>query len=868
MNSPFKITTLALSLALAACGGGGGGDAAPENEDLADPILLSVGGLIQFAPNLVSESDTNNSEDTAQLLPNNLVQVQGFVASDEVDFYRVFLQQGQTITLEGTELSLSVSDVASSFQSQASTGKVQTIEAIADTEYFIEVRANQGASKYVLTLGAVTPQINSAVVAAAATGGHNLGSPVSLSNPTSAPKLALRQAIVKWQSDADSWQFETVDLPGMYNSDNLDWSNEATTLAAIHRLNQREDVAYAEPNYHRQPQALVPNDPLFGAPLEIPLFSTLNGQVDLSQIVDTIAINENNNAGLVVDSRFISQFHYEQIGLPQAWEAIVETGKQPGEDVIVAVADTGIFLDHEDLTNKLSNDGFDFISNASVAKDNESDGLLGDIDSNPDDPGDGPDIASSSWHGTHVAGTIAAETNNNVGLAGVAWETQIMPLRVLGEGGGLNNDIMNSLLYAADLFDDLKPLQQAHIVNLSLGGSEPSQAEQEVIDAVRAQGLFIVASAGNDGNDGLSFPASYDGVISVAAVNGQKQRAFYSQFNPQVDVTAPGGEFLGVNNNANLVACVGVLSSYVTEGNSSGARESSTNCLQGTSMSAPHVSGVIALMKSIYPQLTPEEFDTLLASGEISDDLGTPGRDDEFGHGLINAEKAVQAALKLAQNQPLENPLLSADLDLVELDDNRDRVSFELLNSNSAAQNPSVTVETSADWIEIDDSETSNGIGTYQISANTNGFGTGNYQGLIRFTPSQGNTVELDVALTVGVPENSHPQAPHFVLFVDQEGNTQTTANVQDNGRYQAQLEPGAYRVVSGTDIDLDQVVCQVGETCGTPTSLLDGEVLNLNSDQDQLNFAVELLQADTAQPALFELSELQQQHGVFAVGR
>ena len=77
MNSPFKITTLALSLALAACGGGGGGDAAPENEDLADPILLSVGGLIQFAPNLVSESDTNNSEDTAQLLPNNLVQVQG-----------------------------------------------------------------------------------------------------------------------------------------------------------------------------------------------------------------------------------------------------------------------------------------------------------------------------------------------------------------------------------------------------------------------------------------------------------------------------------------------------------------------------------------------------------------------------------------------------------------------------------------------------------------------------------------------------------------------------------------------------------------------------------------------------------------------
>lgn len=871
----------------------------PSGPDMP-PVTHRVSGSVDFANNLVVDSDLtepdsaigNNTPETAQLLPNNLVTIQGVVAvegasgdreADAVDMYRVFLQTGQTVKLDvvefsdtsgsGAELTLEVSDIASSFQAMGAPGQFQSIEVVADTEYLIEISARRGASRYVITLDETTLTIPVQPSANENTNldpdsTNNLGDPVSVELNRESREFVLREAIVRWTSANESWNFDIVDLIEIYPSANLDWSQAATTRAAIDNLKQRDDIVYAEPNYIRKPTAIVPNDPLYGSPLEAPVFSVVNGALDLSQIVGVIPINENNNSDQVVDSSFISQFHYEQINLPNAWESIIlETGKQPGEGVIVAVSDTGVFLNHEDLTNKLTADGFDFISNAIIAKDGESDGIVGDIDNNPDDPGDGRTISSSIWHGTHVAGTIAAESNNNIGLAGVAWETQIMPLRVLGEGGGSNGDIMNSLIYAADLFDDLKPQRRADIINLSLGGGGFSMAEQQVVDAVRDAGVFIVASAGNDGNPDLSFPASYEGVVSVAAINGRKQRANYSQFNDRVDVTAPGGQFLSVGENSNIVACVGVLSTYVADGGT-GVRESSNNCLQGTSMSAPHVSGVIALMKSVHPQMTPDEFDALLASGEITDDLGSPGRDDQFGHGLINAEKAVRAAINLAANQPQQNPLLAVNAESIAFNDTLGTAALNLSNTNGGSQNPTVTVQVSADWIEVDSGLSVNGIGVHQITADTTGFGTGNYKGLIQFTPDVGNLLKVDVELTVGTPEDNHPQAPHFVLFVDEQDDTSTTVQVQNDGQFSTELEQGNYRVISGTDVDKDFVVCQVGETCGTSTNIFNGQRLSVSGDQIGVNTQVQLLKSDTAQPALFDRSDVQQENGAFAVLR
>jgi len=890
----FKVTLPFALAVLTACSS----DNANNDDNVVAPLVSRISGNVQFANNVVVDSDldansfqaSNDTTDLAQLLQNNRVQVQGSVSelgepgenvADVQDVYRVFLQEGQTVTLDvvdrsqgsvrGAELELSVIDVAFARSVIETVGEFQTIQVEADAEYFITVSAVGGVSKYVLTLGEVTPEslLQSFLPTSTrnTTTNDTLGAPL-LVETTETQRFQLSEAIVRWTSASSGWEFETVALKDLYPNTNLDWSQESTTMAAVDHLRQRDDVEYAELNYYRKPLALVPTDPLYGSPLEAPLFRFENGSLDLSQSAGSISIDENSNGGLVVGSSFISQYHYEQINLPEAWELIMlETGKMPGENVIVAVSDTGLFLSHDDLVNKLTNDGFDFISNALNARDGESDGIEGDIDSNPDDPGDGADIGSSSWHGTHVAGTIAAETNNGIGGAGIAWETRIMPLRVLGRNGGTSADIMNSLIYAADLFTDLKPAQPADVINLSLGGVAPSRAEQNIIDAVRAAGTFIVAAAGNDGNSTLSFPASYEGVISVAAINGRKQRARFSQFNDQVDVAAPGGEILGVNGNLNLAACVGVLSSFVAESNN-GIRESSNNCLQGTSMSAPHVSGVIALMKSVHPELTPDEFDTLLSQGEITDDLGIPGRDDEFGNGLINAEKAVRAALNLAADQPLQNPLLAVSSETIVLSDVVNQASLDLRNINSDTVNPSVSVDVSSDWIKVDSSQTDNGIGNYQISADTSGFGAGQYTGLIRFTPDRGNQLDVVIQLTVGTVQNNHPQASHFVLFINDAGENTAAVQVQSDGSFTTELEHGEYRVVSGSDINVDFILCQVGETCSASASLVGGQLLTLNSDRTDLDLTVQLLESGTSQPTLFDSSIIQEEHGAFAIRR
>ena len=137
----------------------------------------------------------------------------------------------------------------------------------------------------------------------------------------------------------------------------------------------------------------------------------------------------------------------------------------------------------------------------------------------------------SSFHGTHVSGTIAATTNNAMGVAGIAFQSKIMPLRALGVGGGLSSDITEAMLYAAGLDNDsgTTPSRQADIINMSIGGSSFSSHEKETIDLVRKAGVIIIAAAGNEGSDASSYPAAYDGVVSVSAVGPEKKLAPYSK---------------------------------------------------------------------------------------------------------------------------------------------------------------------------------------------------------------------------------------------------------------------------------------------------------------------------------------------------
>lgn len=303
----------------------------------------------------------------------------------------------------------------------------------------------------------------------------------------------------------------------------------------------------------------------------------------------------------VDDARFSEQWHYSEpasgVGAAAAWE------NATGADVVVAVLDTGV-RPHPDLAANLL-PGFDFVSDAQIAND-------GDLrDADPSDPGDWVGAVDawcpltprdSSWHGTHVAGTVAAVTNNAEGVAGVARDAKVVPIRVLGKCGGFTSDIVDGMRWAAGLAVPGAPLNAnaAQVLNLSLGGPGGCSATyQDAIDDILLRNATIVVAAGNSNENAANFrPASCDGVIAVAATTRAGGRAYYSNFGPAVEIAAPGGETFQVDED-------GVLST-LNEG-TEGPGADSYAFYQGTSMAAPHVAAVAALLYERDPLTTPSE---------------------------------------------------------------------------------------------------------------------------------------------------------------------------------------------------------------------------------------------------------------------
>ncbi len=339
------------------------------------------------------------------------------------------------------------------------------------------------------------------------------------------------------------------------------------------------------------------------------------------------------------DSRYSEQWHYFEtaggINLEAAWDTTAGAG------VNVAVLDTG-YRPHVDLVSNIL-PGYDMISDSFVGNDG------GGRDSDARDPGDaisanecgGSHAAqNSSWHGTHVAGTIAAVTNNGSGVAGVAHQSKIVPIRVLGKCGGLTSDIADAMIWAAGGSVSGVPANPnpAKVLNLSLGGSGScSTTTQNAINSARGNGAVVVVAAGNDNANVSGFnPGNCSGVISVAANNRDGGRSYYSNYGSLIDVAAPGGElFQGSSTN-------GILSTLNTGTGSPGADNYAF--YQGTSMAAPHVAGVAALMFAVNPSLTPDEVEAKLKSSARAFPAGSDCNTSTCGDGIIDAEAAVAAA--------------------------------------------------------------------------------------------------------------------------------------------------------------------------------------------------------------------------------
>ena len=330
------------------------------------------------------------------------------------------------------------------------------------------------------------------------------------------------------------------------------------------------------------------------------------------------------------DSRYGEQWQYFEsiggLGMPSAWDSAT------GSSVVVAVLDTG-YLPHSDLAGNLL-PGYDFIDDTFVSQD--SDGR----DSDALDPGDweiadqcysGSPASDSSWHGTHVAGSIAAETDNGTGVAGVAFDARVVPVRVLGRCGGYMSDIADGIIWAAggNVSEVPENPNPAQVVNLSLGGSGScSFTSQAAIDIARSRGSTVVVAAGNANTDASnSTPANCTGVITVAATNRAGARAYYSNYGSVVDMAAPGGGSGG-----------GILSTLNTGITNPGS--DSYEYYQGTSMAAPHVAGVAALLYATDPSITPDGVEIILKNTSRA----FPGSCSQCGSGIVDAAAAVAAA--------------------------------------------------------------------------------------------------------------------------------------------------------------------------------------------------------------------------------
>ena len=339
-----------------------------------------------------------------------------------------------------------------------------------------------------------------------------------------------------------------------------------------------------------------------------------------------------------------------QVGIdaPGAWS--LTTG---AAGVTVAVLDTG-FTDHPDLAGRIVS-GYDFVTNAAMA--NDGDGRDGDAH----DPGDwitsaedqsgyfqGCGVQASSWHGTHVAGIIGAITDNALGVAGINATSPILAVRVLGKCGGYTSDIVDGMRWAAGLDVPGVPANThpARVLNLSLGGVGACDSTwQSAIDDVRAVGAVVVAAAGNDGDLAANTaPGDCAGVIDVAATWRSGNLGSYSNRGSAITVAAPGGDTVadpadGIWSTLNAGTTVPGSPTYAR--------------YEGTSMAAPQVTGVVSLMLSINPALTPDQIRSLLVNTATPFAPGSTCTTALCGAGIVDASRAVAAASPL---QPPDAP--------------------------------------------------------------------------------------------------------------------------------------------------------------------------------------------------------------------
>ncbi len=378
-----------------------------------------------------------------------------------------------------------------------------------------------------------------------------------------------------------------------------------------------------------------------------------NPQIQFAEVDGAV-----HNSMTLSDPYIGSQWHLNNINAQSAWDL------NRGDGIVIAILDSGVNGNHPDLTGKMV-PGYNFFDNNT-------------------------DTSDVQGHGTWVAGTAAASGNNMTGIAGVAWNARIMPVRVSDATGWTYWSTMaTALTWAAD--------RGAKVVNMSYAVQESSSV-QSAAQYLRSLGGVAVNSAGNTGALDAS-PAS-DSLITVSATDASNVMASWSSFGPAVDISAPG------------------TSIYTTN------REGGYGYVQGTSFSSPIVAGVVALMMSANPNLSPNEITNLLLS--TARDAGPGGWDQNYGRGIVNAAAAVQAAINAAPASPTPPPpIVDTTAPVVKI---LSPAAGSLLNKASIAVSASATDDVKVVWmaVSIDGSQkATSSTGSISYSINTKKVSTG-----------------------------------------------------------------------------------------------------------------------------------------------
>ncbi|WOJ92274.1 S8 family serine peptidase [Congregibacter variabilis] len=731
------------------------------------------------------------------------------VAGDREDYFLVDLLQGQSINLLVAEFQDADADLylyttaGDLVDFSIETGPSESLVIEQSGSYLVNVSIFSGATNYTLAIGSSLVPVGRSAYADVIPGQMIVSyaeSSISTNLPEAfARRLRMRQLgggprrsrlmaledagqdnqLIKRRLGWQQFRFAQFTKPEL--------AKRWRTLISIKRLARSPDVVSAEPNYRVRP---------------------------------TASVN---------DEAYSLQWHYPLISVPGAWETTIG---DPG--VIVAVVDTGVLSGHPDLAGQLV-PGYDFIRDAGEAADGDG------IDPNPEEIIGGGDPAAVNFHGTHVTGTIAARGNNGIGVTGVAYGSRVMPLRALAASGGTGYDVNQAVRYAAGLENDSGtfPEAPAQVINLSLGGGGFSASTQRLYDEISERGIIVVAAAGNESSTSPSYPASYDNVISVSAVNTQQQITNYSNTGSAIDLAAPGGDGSQDFNGDGYPD--GVLST----GGADGAF--AYTFLSGTSMAAPHVAGVMALMKSVNPNLSAKDVNRLLEQGDLSDDIGSVGRDNLYGYGIINARKAIEAALAEAGSSSGSEPRLGASSSALNFSSARTRLEIVLRNSGGGDLQD-VQLQSNDSWITASAvSVDAQGLGRYAIEVDRDGLASGVYEGSLRAS-SSANELAVRVLLSVTDATDAELGIVYLLLFdpatdtVVAQTAIQTTTDSLDFAF--PDVPAGSYQIFAGTDLDNDLVICDEGEACGAYLTIDQPLTINFDRNRDDLNFSIEYLLA------------------------